>query len=77
MYYYHKYDFNDALGQFQIALSLDSNLVEVHYYVGKILLAEGKETAALEEFRIYRQTLQKNDKLEEIEEIISRLENKK
>ncbi len=77
IYYYHKQDYNDALGQFQIAMSLDSNLVEVHYYVGKVLLSEGKETAALEEFRIYRQTLQKNDKLEEVEGIISRLENKK
>jgi tetratricopeptide (TPR) repeat protein len=76
IYYYHKHDYNDALGQFQIALGLDSNLVEVHYYLGKILLSEGKDTAALEEFRIYRQTMQKNGKLEEIEEILLRLENK-
>ncbi len=77
IYYYQKHDYNDALSQFQIARSLDSTQVEVHYYLGKILLSEGKDTAALEEFRIYRQKMQKNDKLEEIEKIISRLENKK
>ena len=77
IYYYNKQDYNDALGQFQIALSLDSNLVEVHYYLGKILLSEGRDIPALEEFRIYRQKMRKDDRLEEIQNIISKLEEKK
>jgi tetratricopeptide (TPR) repeat protein len=74
IYFFNQADYIDAKGQFEYALKLDENLYEVHYYLGKILLNEGDETDALQEFNIYRQHSLDSEKLQEVDKVIQSLE---
>ncbi len=74
IYFFNQKDYIDAKGQFKYALKLDETLYETHYYLGKIFLNEGDETAALKEFRIYRQHEVEAERAEEIDKAIESLE---
>lgn len=74
IYFYYKKNYNDARSQLEYALKLDNGLIEAHYYFGKILVAEKKTKEALKEFQIYRQEMREDDKLKEVNALISDLE---
>jgi tetratricopeptide (TPR) repeat protein len=58
LYYFTKNKFNDALGLFEQALSLDESLLKSHYYLGKIYESLGDKEKSLEHLHLYRQTMQ-------------------
>ncbi len=77
IYFFKKKDYNDARSQLEYALKLDQNLIEVHYYLGKIFVEEKNTSEALREFQIYRQQMRDDDKLNEVNALIKDLENLK
>ena len=77
IYFFQKNDYNDARSQFKYALKLDPNLFEVHYYQGKMLVEENSTAEALNEFQIYRQQMQDDAKLDEVNTLIKDLESLK
>jgi len=77
IYFYIKEDYVDALEQLNYALQLDHSLGKAHYYLGKIYEHRWDVHKALSEFRIYRESDDHFDDIDEIDEIILKLENLK
>jgi tetratricopeptide (TPR) repeat protein len=57
IYYFQKNNLADARNQFDTALSSDSTMYNCHYYLGKIYELQGEVTRAVEEFRLYRESM--------------------
>jgi tetratricopeptide (TPR) repeat protein len=73
IYFYIKEDFGDAKEQFDYALQLDDSLGKAHYYLGKIYEAQWDVKNALSEFYLYHDGSDRFDDVEDLDEIISRL----
>lgn len=73
VYYYHKKNFQDALTLFDIALKLDENLLEAHYYLGNIYEALKQFSEALTHYRKYRESMEKEESIIEIETKINKI----
>jgi tetratricopeptide (TPR) repeat protein len=73
IYFFRKNNMEDARNQFEMALNLDSTLYTCHYYLGKIYESNGNDKKAVEELRLYRESMRtiqglgiKQDELREL-----------
>jgi len=57
IYYFQKNNMEDARNQFEVALNSDSTLYNCHYYLGKIYELQGDPKKAVDEFRMYRESM--------------------
>lgn len=73
VYYYNKKNFQDALTLFELALQLDENLLESHYYLGNLYAEMQNFSRALNHYRKYRESMQKEESVIEIESKINKI----
>ncbi len=75
IYFFQKNNIADARNQFEVALNSDSTLYNCHYYLGKIYESQGNVKKAVEEFRLYRESMRSSQglstKLDELRELKS------
>jgi len=57
IYFYQVNNLEDSMNQLQMALEIDSTLYNCHYYLGKIYEQRGDDKKAVEEFRLYRESM--------------------
>ena len=57
IYFFRKNNMEDARNQFEMALNFDSTLYTCHYYIGKIYELKGDTQRAIEELRLYRESM--------------------
>jgi tetratricopeptide (TPR) repeat protein len=57
IYFYQVNNLEDARNQFQVALGFDPTLYHCHYYLGKIYEQLDDDKKAVEEFRLYRESM--------------------
>jgi tetratricopeptide (TPR) repeat protein len=76
IYFFRKNNMEDACNQFEVALDSDSSLYDCHYYLGKIHELQGNIKKAVEEFRLYRESMRllqglgtENPDLDELKEV--------
>lgn len=67
LYYYTKNKFQDSLGLFEQALSLDETLLKSHYYLGKIYELLGNQEKSLEHLQLFRQSMHQEEQIIEIQ----------
>ena len=58
LYYFLKNKYEDALGLFEQALTMDETLLKSHYYLGKIYESQKNHEKSLKHLHMYRKTMQ-------------------
>jgi len=77
IYFIQKEDFNDALSQFERALTLDNLLFEVYYYLGRVHEEQGNPDQALEAYERYQENAGEKCMFPDITDRIRNLHNRK
>jgi tetratricopeptide (TPR) repeat protein len=74
IYFFVKENYSDAEMQFKYALELDSSIAMAHYYLGQIYGIKWQVDKALEEFSLFQQKKKDSEDEEEIDDLISQLQ---